>query len=170
MKTARRAGRRCAWLLIACASAACSSIPPLANAQPSAEALAREVLAAFERRDVAALEALALSEREFRDYVWPELPAARPGRNLPFSYVWGELRQKSAQHLARTLAHSGARTYRLVDLAHAGSTSQYGSYLVHRGAVITARGAEGEALQLRLYGSTFERAGAFKVFSYVVDE
>ncbi len=56
-----------------------------------------------------ALRDLALNEIEFREQVWPELPAARPERNLPFSYVWGDLRQKSDANLERTLARHGGR-------------------------------------------------------------
>ena len=58
----------------------------------------------WSRRDRARLDALALSEQEFRDHVWPDLPAARPERNLPFSYVWGDLHQKSNISLARDAA------------------------------------------------------------------
>src|SRR5687767_7704130 len=82
----------------------------LSNTQPTADALAREVLTALARQDSSRLEALALNEEEFRRHVWPALPAARPERNLPFSYVWGDLRQKGEMRLRATLgAHSGRR-------------------------------------------------------------
>ena len=78
-------------------------MPPLANTSASPEALAAAVLDALARGDRARLDALALTEQEFRDHVWPDLPAARPERNLPFSYVWGDLHQKSNLSLAQTL-------------------------------------------------------------------
>ena len=91
-------------------SAACSSKPPLANAYASPEALAADVLGAMRAGDRARLEAIALNEQEFKDHVWPDLPAARPERNLPFSYVWGDLRQKSQMALSVTLKqHTGQR-------------------------------------------------------------
>jgi hypothetical protein len=46
--------------------------------------LAREVLAALVLRDAGRLRALPLSEGEVRKHVWPELPASRPERNVPF--------------------------------------------------------------------------------------
>ena len=108
---------------------ACSRAPPLANTHSSASSLASAVLDALARRDRAALKALALNETEFRDHVWPELPAARPERNLPFSYVWGELRQKSLQALAAgyparaesdiSSSAFGSLTDRLSDLSRA---------------------------------------------------
>jgi hypothetical protein len=128
--------------------AACGP-PPLTDTHSSTESLARAVLEAVERRDSRALRALALTEQQFRDHVWPELPAARPERNLPFSYVWSDLRQKSE---------------------HEGDSTRYGSCLVHRDTVLVVRRRDGVDERMRLYGSTLEKDGAFKVFSYVVDE
>lgn len=112
---------------------------------------------------------MALSEREFRDHVWPALPAARPERNLPFSYVWSELRQKSRAALSETIVRHGGRRYELVDTVF-GATSSYGSYRVHRDATLRVRDASGLQRSLRVCGSMIEDDGAWKVFSYVVEE
>jgi hypothetical protein len=144
------------------------SVPPLADTRESASDLAQAVLAALEQRDRPALLALALDEREFRDHVWPELPAAEPERNLPFSFVWGDLRQKSEGSLARTLGEYGGRHYELVHLNFRGGTTQYRTYLVHRETELTVRDATGES-RVQLFGSVLEKDGRFKVFSYVVD-
>ena len=127
------------------------------------------MLGAVERRDRAALEVLAVSEWEFRDHVWPQLPAARPERNLPFSYVWLDLKQKSATSLNRTLATHGGRRYTLVDVTFSGQTD-YADYRVHREAVFVVRDATGAQMSLRVCGSMLEKDGGWKVFSYVVDE
>jgi hypothetical protein len=148
---------------------ACNSQPPLANTRGSAEALATAVLDALARRDRTALEALALSEQEFRTYVWPDLPAARPERNLPFSYVWGDLRQKSQVGLTTTLAKHGGRRYELVGVRFGGASTRYSKCEVHRETVLTVRDAEGASQDLRLFGSSVEEDGAWKVFSYVLD-
>jgi hypothetical protein len=128
------------------------------------------VLSAVEQRDTIALRGLALSEEEFREHVWPELPAARPERNLPFSYVWGDLRQKSDASLGQTLARHGGRRYALVSVRNTGETTRYPSYSVSRETVLTVRDETGAAMELRLFGSTIQKEGGWKVFSYVVDE
>jgi hypothetical protein len=147
---------------------ACSRVPPLANTSASAEALAGAVLDALSRRDRARLDALALSELEFRDHVWPNLPAARPERNLPFSYVWGDLHQKSTISLAETLATHGGQRYTLQRLTFGGMTT-YGHYTVHRDASFAVVDASGETETIRVCGSFLEKDGEWKVFSYVVD-
>jgi len=143
---------------------------PLANAHTSSASLARAVLAALAARDEATLLSLAVTEQEFREHVWPELPAARPERNLPHSYVWADLKQKSDATLRQTLARHGGQHYTLVRVTYGGETTRYESYLVHRETILVVQGASGGEQQVRLYGSTLEKSGSFKVFSYVVDD
>ena len=151
-------------------SACGQSSPLLSNTYPSVETLAADVLDAVERRDLATLRTLALNEQEFREHVWPELPASRPERNLPFSYVWGDLRQKSDQTLADTMARHGGRRYTLVSVRFGGDATRYATYTVHRETVLKVRDAQGSETDLRLFGSSLEKDGGWKVFSYVVDD
>ena len=159
------------WVLgVGLCISACNSGPLLSNTYPSPEALATAVLSAVERRNTTELRGLALSEEEFREHVWPELPAARPERNLPFSYVWGDLHQKSDASLERTLARHGGRRYALVSLRGAGETTKYPSYTVSRDTVLRVRDETGGEMEVRLFGSTIQKDGGWKVFSWVVDE
>lgn len=132
--------------------------------------MAAAVLGAVERRDAAMLRGLALTEQEFREQVWPELPASRPERNLPFSYVWGDLHQKSEAGLGETLAKHGGRHYTLIAVTFRGETSRYPTYIVHRETVLQVRDEGGTVADLRLFGSTLEKDDAWKVFSYVVED
>ncbi|MCL4848942.1 MAG: hypothetical protein KJ066_20510 [Acidobacteria bacterium] len=150
----------------------CSRRPspaPLEHTFESPEALAREVLKLVEFRDTHRLGQLALSEREFADLVWPELPASRPERNLPLDYVWTDLRTKSRAHLGRIAEQFGGRRYELVGVSFRGETTTYRSYAVHRKAELIVRAADGNEDRLRLFGSVLERGGRYKLFSFVVD-
>jgi hypothetical protein len=126
------------------------------------------VLEAIANRDRPRLEGLALNQEEFREHVWPELPAARPERNLPFSYVWGDLRQKSELALSRTISERGGQRYTLEKVTFAGETP-YPSFTVHRAASLIVRDDSDAESSLRICGSMIEKAGAWKVFSYVID-
>ena len=160
---------RAAVVLVAGMLSACASEPPLTHTAASAEALAADIVQAVAQRDRARLESLALDEQEFRRHVWPELPASRPERNLPFSYVWGDLRQKSAAGLTQTLARHGGEGYEVVAVTFAGA-SHYGAYRVHRAPTIVVRGRSGDRGEIALTGSLLEKDGRWKVFSYVVDD
>jgi hypothetical protein len=162
--------RHAAVVLTAALAACCGSLkPPFARSQASSIELARAVLDAVERRDTETLQGIALSEQEFRDHVWPDLPAARPERNLPFSYVWGDLRQKSQIGLAGMLAKDGGHRYELIGVRFDGPSTRYTTCEVHRDTVLTVRNEAGEQEELRLFGSSAEQDGRWKVFSYVTD-
>ncbi len=158
-----------ALLLSTCLLACGRSSSSLPNAHGSAESLAQAVLDALKREDINSLNTLTLNEQEFREHVWPELPAARPERNLPFSYVWGDLHQKSNARLRATLAKHGGNKYELVSIRFTGETTRHQSYRVHRDSELTVRDNEGREQQVRLFGSVLEKNGRFKIFSYVVD-
>lgn len=143
--------------------------PPLQHTADTPVALATAVLAAVSAGDRATLDSLALSEQEFRDHIWPALPAARPERNLPFSYVWGDLHQKSDTSLRASIDRLKGHTLTLVDV-RLGTATVYDGYTVHRDAVFVVRAADGAPEDVRVCGSLIEREGRWKVFSYVVDD
>jgi hypothetical protein len=149
--------------------AACNQTLPLANTHASAAALATAVLNGVRAADRQALEQLALSEREFREHVWPRLPAARPERNLPFSYVWGDLRQKSELALTATIQRYRGRLFDVIHVSFS-EVTDYVDYKVHRDATFQVRDSAGRESDLQVCGSLIERDGAWKVFSYVVDD
>jgi hypothetical protein len=144
--------------------------PPLAHTQLSADALGREVLLALAQRNEGRLRELAIDEEEFRQHVWPDLPAARPERNVPFNYVWGDLRQKSDAGLRRTMQAYGGQRYDLRSVKFANESTNYGGYRVHRETVLVVGDGKGMNIELRVLGSMLEKEGRWKVFSYVVDE
>ena len=144
-------------------------LAPLHHTFASPEALSRAVLTALAANDADTLRALPLDELEFRNAVWPDLPASRPERNVPFDYAWGDLNQKSNNALRRLVARYGGREYELVKVHFAGETTRYWTYQVHRESVLDLLDEEGEEVRLALFGSILERDGEFKMFSYVVD-
>jgi hypothetical protein len=158
----------CSLVLVALLTAACQRGVSIAGTSSSPEAAAAAVLDALARKDRSALAALALSEREFEEHVWPGLPAARPERNLPLSYVWGDLHQKSEMSLERTLQKYGGRRLTLKSLRFSGYTD-YPGYRVHRATTLRVTDVTGEQTDLRIFGSLLEKEGAWKVFSYVAD-
>jgi hypothetical protein len=149
------------------ASAACRQ--PLPHAQPSIDALVEDVLTALEHRDAARLRHLAVSEIEFREAIWPELPAARPERNLTAAYVWGDQHTRSEAGLQSAIADYGGKTLNLVRLEFRGETTQHRTFLVRRDPAVVVRGTDAQEQTLRLFGSIVEHDGGFKIFSYNVD-
>lgn len=145
---------------------------PLSNTFASIDELAAAILSGIEQNNGRALWSLALSEEEFRNVVWPVLPANRPERNTPFDYTWGTLEFKSSNALNTTLAKYTGHHYELVRVdfvAHEQRQRDYGAFRVHRDARVLVKKADGSEEWFDLFGSVIERNGRFKVFSYVTD-
>jgi hypothetical protein len=142
---------------------------PLTESSASAAEAARQVTEAIGRNDRGRLEQLAVNETEFREQVWPELPAARPERNLTAEYVWTDLHQKSQASLHDTLRKHAGRGYAFVDVRFQGPVSRYAGYEVHREAVVRLRRPDGTETEERLFGSMIQKDDRWKIFSYVVD-
>ena len=141
----------------------------LSNTFDSPEALGRAVLSALATRDLERLRALSLSEAEFGEHVWPELPTSRPERNVPFDYAWGQMKQHSDASLSETVSRYGGRSLRFVQTRFTGETTQYQTFRIMRDSEVVAADESGRELILRLYGSAMEKAGRFKLYSYVTD-
>jgi hypothetical protein len=133
----------------------------------SPTALARGVLDALEAKDVDRLGTLPLTEREFVDEVFPEMPAA--GR-IPAGFAWQDLRQKSRNELTGILAYHGGKAYDLVQIGFDGGATAYETFVVHRKPRLQVRErGTGVEKQLALFGSVLEHEGRYKLFSYVVN-
>jgi hypothetical protein len=143
--------------------------PSLVNTFESPEAVAKAVVRGLAEGNLEGLRSLALNEAEFRDLVWPKLPASRPERNLPLDYVWKDLAAKSDANLRARLAGWKDRGFTLVSLEFKGGTEAYGTFSVHRETVLLLRDRDAVEQTGRLFGSIIEHKGRFKVFSYVVD-
>jgi hypothetical protein len=136
----------------------------------SPEAVARAVLKRLNSRDIGGLQELAITEHEFRKLVWPKLPAARPGRNIPWDYVWKDLHSKSAMQLqARVHEWQPSGDGTVVKVEFTGETTDYETFRVRRKSAVTIRTPDGDETRHRLFGSIVEQAGRYKVFSYVAD-
>ena len=142
----------------------------LSHTFESPEALAQAVLTGLARKDLAGLRALPLSEAEFRDHVWPELPVSRPERKVPFDYAWGQMKQRSDGHLEATFARYAGKSLAFVRTRYTGESTTYRSFAVMRESEIIATEETGRHLILRLHGSVLVKDGRYKLFSYVVDE
>ena len=143
---------------------------PLSNTFESPDALARAVLTALERKDLEELRALPLSEVEYREHVWPELPVSRPERNVPFDYAWGQMKQRGDGSLQEIFARYAGRRLVFVRTRFTGETTTYASFAVLRDSEVIARDDAGRDLILRLYGSALVKDNRYKMFSYVVDD
>ena len=140
---------------------------PLAQTFESPEALAREVLGAIERNDVDTLRRLPLTEQEFRQHVWPQLPASRTQGNVPFDFVWDQLHQRSDLYLRQTVDRYGGHRLDLIGVDFQGDTTEYDGFVVRRETSLRVKDEQGRESSVRLFGSVLEQDARYKLFSFV---
>jgi hypothetical protein len=155
-----------AAIVSGCAAAASAEFQPTWD---SKEAVAAAVLDALWQRDADRLQAMAVSETEFRKYVWPALPGARAGVGGSVDYWWTDQRTRSLGSLAQVLEHHGGQPFALVAVTFEGRSTDYGSFRLHREAMLAIRDPAGKSHNLRLFGSMIESTHGWKIYSYIID-
>lgn len=156
-------------LMLALGTAGCAHPSLSPEALPTRETLVHDVVDALGRGDRERLVKLAVSDSEFRELIWPRLPASRPAVGMPVEYLWADTSAKSRGHLSQTLARYGGRAWRVDALIPGRAPVDYGTFRVHSGASVRLRGDDGTLVTTQVFGSLIEQGHAWKVFSYVVD-
>jgi hypothetical protein len=161
------------WLVLLSAGvgAACQHLTAAVyvGAQPSREALIEAAVRAFRHRDIAALERLAVTEAEFRKYIWPALPASHRDVGMPVDYAWSELQFKSRLELGQTMREFGGKDFTVVAVRLAGASIPYRGFTIHADPEFTLRDSDGRRERVRLVGSLIETPSGWKIYSFVVD-
>jgi len=140
----------------------------LANAQPSAEALAQKVLESLAYKDDQSLKDLVVTKEEFCSYVWPELPSSTIP-NLTCDWVWDSFAPSDVAGRQQTLANHGGKHYSLIGIRFARGTTAYKGFKVHEDTRVVVRDTSGQERELKLFGSILELDGQFKLLSFIVD-
>ena len=131
--------------------------------------LADRFLDCLAEGDVKGIQQLAITEEEFREIVYPELPAADPIRNTSAEFVWNQLFIRSQSSLYNVIDLLGGHRLTLKDMRFASGSDPHDSYVVHREAILILEDEEGIEHTERLFGSVLELDGQFKIYSFVRD-
>ena len=138
----------------------------LEAAAGSPEELVRNFLDALADNDIRAVRRLAISKDEFITYVWPDLPAAAPERNLTPEFVWNTMNIRSLSNLGQLMDTLGGRRLKLGEIRFTGEVTEYGTFRVHRDSQLVLQDENGEIQTGRLFGSVLELDDQFKIFSF----
>jgi hypothetical protein len=135
----------------------------LRNAAPSLEALARGVLDRLGQGDARGMAALAVTREEYRDVLFPGMPAdQRAGAD----FYYDNMAAGSWKDLGRTVGELGGKSLEFLSIqADPKETERRGAAILHRGITLRVR-VEGQERGLVLLGGVVELAGQFKVIRY----
>ena len=152
-------------VLTGCKAYSPSEPAPLPNMFPSLEALAEGVVYAIEDSSLVRLQSFCLTEQEYRDVLWANLPEAEV-RNMPVEKAWGWVKRDVEKASRRYIDDYGNHDLEIVKITPPQEIRTYPNLRVHRAYRITVsdRGAEPE--EWRLLNVILEYKGWFKVIAY----
>jgi hypothetical protein len=139
----------------------------LSNACDSIEDLGKQVLEAVYNKDIERLKAMAISAKEYENYIWPQSPISKIKKwQEKYDFIWNQQFSKSSLSLRQMLARYGGRQYALVRVRFEDDTTDHTIYKAHRDARLIVRNPEGKEVELNLFGSIVEMDGQFKIMSF----
>lgn len=139
----------------------------LDNGQVSLRALAELALQAAAAGDAVALNSLRVTEREYKEHFFPELPEAGPTHNIPVEFHWYHLNLRSLKGLQDVIDEHAGQRYELLDVFATQGAQDFKTFRAHRKVELKVRRApDGAEAQIRLFGSVLERNGEFKILSF----
>jgi hypothetical protein len=138
----------------------------------SREALVESFLLGLRERDSALLDALCVTEDEYRELIIPgHVAKGRPPQVLSpeaSEYFWETLHQKSLSHRDGLLARFGGRRLQTRETSFEKGIGEYAGHRVYKRLSVLVSDENGHVEEIRT-GSIIERDGRFKFASFIRD-
>ena len=149
---------------------ACAEKNHLSNACTSVEEIGRKVLEAVAQNDLERLEAMVITEEEYRKFIWPQSPVSKIEKwQEHYDFVWNQQDSRSRHSLRSMLSRYGGKTYQLVSVRFDDETTNHNTYKAHRDARLIVIKSDGTEVELNLFGSIVEMNGQYKIMSFYTD-
>jgi hypothetical protein len=141
----------------------------LTGAVSSLDELLRTVETALAQRDSVRLAELMVTEREFREILFPAFPAAHPPINADFETVW-VLHFPDAVRGMRQLVHSfGGKRMRILNVRFAAPGQDFVNFVLDEESRVDIEVGGRRVDNIRLFGSVYHVGNQYKVLSYPDD-
>ncbi len=137
----------------------------LDNSFASVESLTEGFLKSLENGDIHKMQLMAADKDEFESYLWPYLPASKPGTNLTSDFVWEQSRMKSLSSLRSTVSRYGGKEIKLVGVELSGGVREYGRLKLFMDPEVIVS-IDGVEQKTRMFGAIMTLEGEYKIYSY----
>ena len=157
----------------------CGSPPQMSNTSSSIDEISRKVLAAVEKKDSKELESMRVTEKEFKELIFPGLPIGKIEQwQKAFDFVWGDINTKSTHGLSYMLASYGGKKFSYIKTIFKKGVTTYElesrllfwkpSYKGYEDARIAVKDETGTEDEIKLYGGIIEYKGRYKIMTFNV--
>lgn len=162
-------------------SSSCAARYELTNTSPSIDEIGRAVLNAVYKKDIKGLDAMRITEKEFRELIFPGLPIGKIKQwQEQYDFVWGDVNTKSNHGLQLVLARYGGKKFHYIKTIFKKGVTSYETqstvpfrkqtYSAHESSRVIAKDENGNETELRLFGAIIEYRGAYKIMSFNIKD
>lgn len=138
----------------------------LKNGFRTPEALCDAFLEALEKRDTARLYDLTLTQDEYLNWIWIEMPSSKPIFNIPLEFVWENNWRNSVKGAYRALYNYGGKKLAFASLEFKEPDDEYQSFKFKMKPLLTVVDSAGKAYKLGYFSAIVEMNGLYKALNY----
>ena len=128
----------------------------------SPEGLARAVVAALNKEDIAALHGLRVHREEYLKNILPAFPPI----NFSPEFAWNNLNKRSIIGVNKWIRRYGGESLSFTGIRFEKPEEPYKGLKLLRGTVLSVRTQRGKHVDLRILGSVVFRDGRYRLLSY----
>ena len=128
----------------------------------SPEGLARAVVAALNKEDIAALHGLRVHREEYLKNILPAFPPI----NFSPEFAWNNLNKRSIIGVNKWIRRYGGESLSFAGIRFEKPEETYKGLKLLRGTVLSVRTQRGKHVDLRILGSVVLRDGRYRLLSY----
>ncbi|MGH7551339.1 MAG: hypothetical protein ACREMD_05970 [Gemmatimonadota bacterium] len=138
----------------------------LTGSAPSLDDLLLTFEVALVEHDTTRLLDLMITEREYREILYPAFPAAHPPINARFETLWVTHYPDARRGLMRLLRDYGGRDVPILDLRFERPDQDFVNFVLHETSRVDAEVDGVREDDLRLFGSVVRVGDQWKILSY----
>jgi hypothetical protein len=137
---------------------------PFSGGTKSLDQLGRTVCRVVHHKSLDSLMTLCVSDREFKDILWPEFPNSRPVTGIQWDFAWMVLYGRLHGGCSQTIRDYGGHYYEFLSL-QPDSIMQYKNFKMYSRISMFVRNEDGQIEQWKWLRAVVERKGRYKIYS-----
>lgn len=139
-------------------------IPLEPGGAPDFRTLLENVVTAIDVADAKTVQKATVTQADFMNILWPEMPQSRPAAQVPGAEAWDFLYNRNMAAFNRHMGDFHNSGLHLVSFK-VGHVDEYTNYRLHQDVIIQAETADHQPVEMDVVRTVVERNGRFKVYS-----
>ena len=139
-------------------------IPLEPGGAPDFRTLLENVVTAIDVADAKTVQKATVTQADFMNILWPEMPQSRPAAQVPGAEAWDFLYNRNMAAFNRHMGDFHNSGLHLVSF-EVGHVDEYTNYRLHQDVIIQAETADHQPVEMDVVRTVVERNGRFKVYS-----